>query len=178
MHKAALWSVLLLAAAIPLAASAAPRAWQRAPVDPDEVEYEYRDVRGLFEILGGRNRDPYGYRPLTVDPYTVLRVRARNRRPRHGGGPEISAPSGALCRPSPARHDRDRYALEVPLPHPGGRRRDPVRHRRGPPGILLGRTEDRVDEAGVAGVASAQRDAEAPARPAALHARRHGQPAG
>jgi lipoprotein-anchoring transpeptidase ErfK/SrfK len=82
MHKAVLWSVLLLAAAIPLEASAAPRAWQRAPVDPDEVEYEYRDVGGLFEILGGRNRDPYGYRPLTVDPYTGLPVESRGRRGR------------------------------------------------------------------------------------------------
>jgi lipoprotein-anchoring transpeptidase ErfK/SrfK len=75
----ALLTVLL----VPLDALAAPRGWQRAPVDPYEYGYADRDVGGLFEmLLGERRPDGRAYRPIPVDPYTGMPVEARPRRGR------------------------------------------------------------------------------------------------
>ena len=59
----------------------------------------------------------------------------------------------------------------------GNGQRDPLRHRRRPRRLHLGRHADRRPQAGMAGLASAGGDDRAPALSAALHGRRPGQSA-
>ena len=84
MRNALLRSALLLAVALPVEALAAPRAWQRAPVDPFEDEYEYveRDNGDIFDMLMGG--PPRRYRPVPVDPYTGLPLGPGARRAGRG----------------------------------------------------------------------------------------------
>ena len=84
MPNLLLRSALLLALALPVEALAAPRAWQRAPVDPYEDEYEYveRDNGDIFEMLMGA--PPRRYRPVPVDPYTGLPMGLEGRRAGRG----------------------------------------------------------------------------------------------
>ena len=92
MRPSVFCSALLLALAVPLEVSAAPRGWVRAPVDPYEEEIEVRAAGGLFDMLfGGQPRDPYDRvdRPLPVDPYTGLPVQPRVR---HGRGALTALP--------------------------------------------------------------------------------------
>jgi lipoprotein-anchoring transpeptidase ErfK/SrfK len=87
MRKPLLCSLVLAALAVPLQASAQPRGWQRAPVDPYAAEYEevHPYGGGLFEMLmGGRTPHRPSYRPLQVDPYTGMAVEARPRRGTRG----------------------------------------------------------------------------------------------
>src|SRR5829696_4873740 len=68
------------------------------------------------------------------------------------------------------RRHRHRYVVEVPLSRRGRRQGAALRHRRRPPGLRMGRGEERQHEARMAGLAPAFRDAAAPPRSAALHA--------
>ena len=65
------------------------------------------------------------------------------------------------------------YPLSRARQRPG----DPLRHRRRPRRLHLGRRQARRADGRVAGLAAARRDARAPALPAALHGRRPRQPA-
>ena len=73
--------------------------------------------------------------------------------------------------------DHHRYAQHLSLLRARRRPRDPLRHRRRPRGLHLGRHADRRPQAGMAGLASAAGDDRAPALSAALHGRRPGQSA-
>ena len=99
-----------------------------------------------------------------------------DRRHRRAAVASSSARSSATD-PRGARHRRDRYAQHLPLSRARQRPGAPLRHRRRPRGLHLGRHQDRREEGRVAGLASAAGDDRAPALSAALHGRRPRQPA-
>ena len=96
---------------------------------------------------------------------------------RHSVDPKFNKQVVAYSRSRGGGHHRHRYAEQVSLSRAGQRQRGALRHRRRPPGLHLGRGEDHFDEEGMAVVDAAGGDAEAPARPAALHGRRPGKSA-
>ena len=73
--------------------------------------------------------------------------------------------------------DHHRYAEHLSLLRARRRPRDPLRHRRRPRRLHLGRHAEHRPQAGMAGLESAAGDDRAPALPAALHGRRSGQSA-
>ena len=90
---------------------------------------------------------------------------------------QIQAPGRQLRDQRGAGHGRDRYAQHLPLSRARQRPGAPLRHRRRPRGLHLGRHQDRREEGRMAGLASAAGDDRAPALSAALHGRRPRQPA-
>ena len=92
-------------------------------------------------------------------------------------GPALPAPGSCVRGQGNARHGDHRYAQPLPLSGRARRQGDALRHRRRPSRLHLGRHARDLRQEGMAGLGAAQRDARAPAGPAALHGRRSEQSA-
>ena len=89
----------------------------------------------------------------------------------------VPAHDGRVPHPRAGRHHHHRHREHVSLSRARQRPGDPLRHRRRPRRLHLGRRRARHPDGRVAGLASAGGDDRAPALPAALHGRRRRQPA-